>query len=382
MDSTVMRAASLPDALAAVDAARGVIAEQAAKSDKAAVLPERSIAALKDAGLLSVGIPAAYGGQGFDTRALAEVGMRLGSLCGSTAMIWAMHQIQLGCLDVSAARQPELADYVRRAGRDQHLIASVTSEVGVGGSLRTSRAAVAQVPGGVEVVKRAPTISYAEAADSFLVTARRHPGAGAGDQVLVLTEAHQTTLQPTGTWDTLGMRGTCSAGFGFRAEVPAWQVLDEPFGQMATRCMVPLSHVLWSAVWWGIAHDAFQRAVCHVRAKLRDSSEAPNPRVGWMHARSQTIRDSVRQFASDHAADPAAPGLAVRANALKMLVSTETVRIVEMAMEVCGMAGYSEVGEFSVTRHLRDLYSARLMIANDRLNAVNSELIPFGEDVF
>ena len=45
------------------------------------------------------------------------------------------------------------------------------------------------------------------------------------------------------------------------------------------------------------------------------------------------------------------------------------------------MAGYSEVGEFSVSRHLRDLYSARLMISNDRLGAVNAELLAFGDDL-
>lgn len=42
------------------------------------------------------------------------------------------------------------------------------------------------------------------------------------------------------------------------------------------------------------------------------------------------------------------------------------------------MPGYSEVGEYSVCRQLGDLYSVRLMISNDRLNAINSELLAFG----
>jgi acyl-CoA dehydrogenase len=62
-----------------------------------------------------------------------------------------------------------------------------------------------------------------------------------------------------------------------------------------------------------------------------------------------------------------------------MRVSHDTVRIAELALEIAGMAGYSEVGEFSVGRQLRDLYSARVMISNDRLNAVNSELLAFGD---
>src|SRR4051812_12818023 len=100
----------LAAALVAIDAAKGVITEDATKADKAAVFPERSIAALREARLLSAGIPEPYGGQGFDATQLVEVAMRLGTLCGSTAMIWAMHQIQVACMANSAGRQPEVAD--------------------------------------------------------------------------------------------------------------------------------------------------------------------------------------------------------------------------------------------------------------------------------
>jgi acyl-CoA dehydrogenase len=370
----------LAAALVAIDAAKGVITEDATKADKAAVFPERSIAALREARLLSAGIPEPYGGQGFDATQLVEVAMRLGTLCGSTAMIWAMHQIQVACMANSAGRQPEVADYLSRAAREQYLIASITTEAGVGGNLRTSKAAVRRVPGGVELAKRAPTVSYAEAADSFLVTARRDDGAAAGDQVLVLATAEQATLQPTGMWDTLGMRGTCSPPYEFHAVVPAWQVLAEPFGEIASNCMLPMSHALWSAVWAGIADDALNRALRFVRVKLRNSTSPPNPRIGWMHARAQAMKDSIRQFAADYAKDHVGRGITVRANALKMRASVDAVRVAELALEVCGMAGYSEVGDFSVSRQLRDLYSGRLMISNDRLNGVNSELLPFGDD--
>ncbi len=374
-------ALSLPEALASVDDAQAVITAEAAKADKAAVFPEPSIAVLRDARLMSAAIPQEYGGHGFSAPQLSELAMRLGALCGSTGMIWAMHQIQVACLVRSAMEQPRLAKYLRRAATDQHLIASVTSEEGVGGNLRASKTAVLPAPGGVEITKRATTVSYAEAANSFLITARRGPAAAPGDQVLVLAESHQVTLRPTGSWDTLGMRGTCSAPQALTALVPAAQVLSEPFGQIAARCMLPVSHILWSSVWSGIADDALRTAVKFVRAKSRDSASVANPRVGWMHARSQMIKDSIRQFAADYQANPGGAGLTVRANALKMQVSTDVVRIAERALEVCGMAGYSEAGEFSVTRQLRDLYSARLMISNDRLNAVNSELVTFGDDV-
>ncbi len=369
---------SLTEALAAVDRARAVIVGEAARADRAAAFPAASIAALQDAGLMSAGIPRAYGGHGFDAPRLSELAMRLGALCGSTAMIWAMHQIQLACLENSAGKQPEVAGYLRRAAREQLLIASMTSEEGTGGSLRISKTAVRPTAAGVEISKRATTVSYAEHADGFLVTARRGEDAGPGDQVLVLVQAHQAKMRPFGGWDTLGMRGTCSGPQELTAVVEPWQVLAEPFGEIASSRMVPLSHVLWSAVWSGIAEDALGRSVRFVRAKLRGSTSAPDQRIGWIHARSQLIKDSIRQFAADYAAQPGGCGLPVRANALKMRVSIDAVRIAEAALEVCGIAGYAEVGEFSVSRQLRDLYSARLMISNDRLTSVNSELLVFG----
>ncbi|WP_431873272.1 acyl-CoA dehydrogenase family protein [Amycolatopsis sacchari] len=369
----------LPAALAAVDAAAPTITEQAPKVDRTATFPEESISALRSARLLSAAAPREHGGHGFTTAELTEVAFRLGALCGSTAMIWAMHQIQLACLTAGAGHEPRLAGYLATAAREQHLIASVTSEEGVGGSLRTSRAALRPAPGGVRLTKRAPTVSYGEAADSLLVTARREESAHAGDQVLVLVLAEQARLRSAGGWDTLGMRGTCSGPQLLTAEVPAWQVLPRPFGEIAATRMVPLSHVLWAAVWCGIAEDALRRSVRYVQARLRGKDGAPNPRLGWMYARQRTMLDAVRQFAARYDREPRAPGLTVHANALKMQVSRDAVGVAQLALEVCGMAGYSETGEFSVARQLRDLLSARLMISNDRLNEANSELVAFGD---
>lgn len=369
----------LAAALAAVDDCAAMIAEQAYKVDRSATFPEQSMAALRDARLLSAGIAREHGGHGLSTRELTEIAQRLGTLCGSTAMIWAMHQIQIRCMAVSAQREPKIAEYLTQAAREQLLIGSVTSEEGIGGSLRTSRTALLPVADGFQFTKRAPTVSYGETADSLLVTARRTPEAAAGDQVLVLVTARQARLRPTGGWDTLGMRGTCSGAHELTAQVPAWQVLPQPFSEIATGCMVPLSHALWAAVWCGIAEDALRRSVRYVQARSRGGSAPANPRLGWMYARVATMTDAVRQFAESYDRDPAAVGLNIRANAVKMQISTDAVRVAEMALEVCGMAGYSETSDFSVCRQLRDLLSARLMIANDRLNEATSELVAFAD---
>ncbi|MFJ9559186.1 acyl-CoA dehydrogenase family protein [Streptomyces fuscichromogenes] len=385
MTSAVAPATAV-EALARVDALRDTLSAGAETADRTAGFPRQGIDALKESGLLSAAVPAAYGGAGLTAPALAELAMRIGRHCSSTGMIWAMHQLQLACLAPGAESRPLLADYLRTAAAEQHLVASVTSEVGIGGNLRMSRAALVPVGEDCLLEKHATTVSYGEQADSLLVTARRDQQAAADDQVLVLVLRDQARLRRTGPWNTLGMRGTCSAPQHLQAVVPRGQVLAEPFSAIAARVMVPLSHILWAAVWTGTATDAFRRAVrfSQVKAARQSGAFVPDPRLGRMHATLTMLRAEVRGLAADFADSRAAEGaprdLTVPANALKVSASEESVRVAALALEVCGMAGYSEEGEFSVARHLRDLYSGRVMIANDKLNAVNTELLLTGED--
>ena len=112
----------------------------------------------------------------------------------------------------------------------------------------------------IRVSKRAPVVSYGEEADDILLTARRSPDAPAGDQVLVLVRKADTALTRAGDWDTLGMRGTRSLGFTIDATGLVEQVVPSPFADVASQTMIPVSHVLWTSVWLGVATDAVSRA--------------------------------------------------------------------------------------------------------------------------
>ena len=70
-----------------------------------------------------------------------------------------------------------------------------------------------QSDGRIVLVRDASVISYGAQADAVVTTARRDADADASDQVLVVFEKKNYSLEKTGGWDTLGMRGTCSAGF-------------------------------------------------------------------------------------------------------------------------------------------------------------------------
>jgi alkylation response protein AidB-like acyl-CoA dehydrogenase len=77
------------------DALRQVIDEVvepgAAPVDRDGAFPRAQLDALAAAGILALTVPAEYGGAGGGLREAAVVIRELGSVCGSTAMVLAMH---------------------------------------------------------------------------------------------------------------------------------------------------------------------------------------------------------------------------------------------------------------------------------------------------
>jgi acyl-CoA dehydrogenase len=302
-------------------------------------------------------------------------------------MVFAMHQIQVACLVHHALEQPWLAAYLRRLAESQRLIASVTSEVGVGGSTRTSVCAVERKGSRVRLVKDATTISYGQDADDLLVTARAHADAAPGDQAMVLLESGDFQLKNRGHWDTLGMRGTCSAGALVDSEAAAEQVLDVPFAEISALTMVPVSHLVWTALWSGIAASAVSRAARFVREEARKKPGTTPPaalRLAEVHTELQAMRSGIAAMASEYEtlrtsaegrAELTGMGFAIRINNLKIHASQAVTRVVHQALQICGIHGYKNDSPFSVARQLRDAHSASLMVANDRIYASNASLL-------
>jgi acyl-CoA dehydrogenase len=367
-----------------------VAAQHAGDVDVNARFPKESIDALKAIGGLSAFLSPELGGRGVSFEAIAEACFILGKRCGASAMVFAMHQIQVVTLARHAAEQPFFRDHLRRIAAEQRLVASVTSEVGTGGDMGSSIAAVTPGEGGLGFTKQAPTVSYGGYADDLLTTVRRSPDAEANDQVIVLTRADQHKLDPQGTWDPFGMRGTCSPGYIVSAEFAPEQVVEQPFSEVAAQSMVPVSHVLWSHLWLGIATDAFDRSRAFVRAAAKRTPGLTPPaahKLSIVMGELQLLRGEVKAGLSDyveHFDDPdwlMTMAAALRFNNLKIAASEQVSRICQGAMAVSGIVGYKNDTPFAVGRHLRDSMSACLMIANDRIHATNAGLLLIAKDV-
>lgn len=365
---------------------REILATHAAEVDRDARFPRESIEALRQARLLSAYVPEEYGGLELNVIQVARLCEVLGQYCASSAMIFAMHQIQVACLVHHAQSSTYFRTYLRRLAEEQRLIASATTEVGVGGDLRTSLCAVEVADSRFRLTKKAPVISYGESADDILVTCRRAADAPPGDQVQVLLHRGEFTVEPLSGWDTLGFRGTCSSGFTLTARGDAEQILPCSFADILSRTMHPFSHVVWSALWAGLAFDAMNRARAFVRAEAR-KTPGETPLSALRLAEADAVLQEMRHHIAGHARDYhellAAGqseafeqfGFAVRTNNLKVSSSQRVIDVVSRALLICGIAGYRNDSKYSLGRHLRDAYGAALMVNNDRIVKLNATLL-------
>jgi acyl-CoA dehydrogenase len=362
-----------------------IAAQYCDQVDREGRFPHEALRALKAERLLSAFVPREFGGEGASISDISEVVSIISQACSSTGMVYAMHQIKASSLISYGCASPWHQAFMRRVSDEQLLLASATTEGGgVGGNLRNSICAVMRNGDRFTLEKSGALISYGAEADAILITSRSGPDAPASDQVMSVLTRDQYQLERTMKWDALGMRGTCSDGFTFRGEGHVDQILPGDFGDIAAKSMLPVCHILWSAVWFGIAYSAFARAQQFVRAEARRNPSMTPPgalRVAeganmLQMMKANTIAAIARyEQAKDNADDLGSVAFIVAMNNVKIGASRMAGDIIAQAMLITGIQGYRNDTPFSVGRQMRDAMSAPIMISNDRIFGNVSNLL-------
>jgi acyl-CoA dehydrogenase len=367
-----------PDFKTRAAAAASVAGANAGAVDREARFPSEAFAAVKAQRLLGILVPADLGGENATITDVVETCYALARACASTGMIYAMHQIMVACLVRHAQHSAWHRRLLRRLCDEQLLLASSTTDGQGGGDLRKSDCAVETDGTRFTVAKNATVMSYGAQADAIVATARRTPDAPPTDQVLVAIVKEDYRLEHLLDWDTLGMRGTCSAGFKLEAAGAIEQIFPEPYHKIHTQTVTPVAHLTWSAVWAGIAAGAVDRARAFVRAAARKSGGQMPPGAAHLtraNATLSTLRSTIgsalQRYESILSDDEAVAGLEfqTRMNLLKVTSSELASAVVMSTMQATGLSGYRNDGEFSIARHLRDVLSSSIMINNDRILA-------------
>lgn len=359
-----------------------VLARHAAQADSDAAFPVASVQALRDGGLFGLLVPEEYGGLGGDLRDLADTAQILAGGCLSTAMIWAMHGQQVDAI-VRFGDERLHAEVLPRIAAGEVYVASVTTEPGTRSSLMTAQAPLhaAQTAGTLWVERDAPIVTGCEHADAFLVTMRDAPQASQHQVTMVYADRRQLRVRSDGRWDPLGMRGTHSVGLRLAGAVPAHQVVGERggFRRVAVESMIPLAHIGWSACWLGAARAALAAVVGLTRSPRRPAALDPDSdlvaeRLARVRIDLEVVGaylgEAVREVGARRDADGSLDDAAtqIHLNTLKVVAAESTYRAVDRLVQLAGLTvGYLRDSPIPLERHLRDLRSASLNYADDRL---------------
>ncbi|MDX8031366.1 acyl-CoA dehydrogenase family protein [Lentzea sp. BCCO 10_0856] len=375
---------------AAADVARELVPllrAHAREVDAKAAFPVEALRALRDSGLMGLLVPREHGGMGGGVHDVAEVGRVLAHGCASTAMIWAMHSQQVD--SIVAFADARLAErLLPRVAAGEVFIASVTTEPGSGGQILRASASLTGGTGTLALDRKAPIVTGGEHADGFLITMRDSAESSADSVTLVYADRDQLSLEVTGDWDPMGMRGTRSVGMRVTGEVEPDQVVGERggFRRVALASMVPVAHVAWSACWLGAAQSALSDVVRLIRSAAKPGGLDPHSdlvteRLARVRIDLELVSGYLRQVCDKVAAHRAQgrplddTATQIHLNTLKVAAAELTFGAVDRLVQLCGMAtGYLKTSELPLERHFRDLRSASLNIANERLLKVTGAL--------
>ena len=369
----ILDRSSFPQRIAAVTA---VAASEADDVDRVARFPRKAIDATRTQRLLGVQVPQAFGGDGASIFDITDMCYALGRACSSTAMIFAMHQTKVACLIRHGGGSAYHEALMRRVASEQMLLASSTTEGQNGGNIRFSSAAVEHAGSEISLVRNATVISYGAQADGIVTIARRDSDAAGSDQVLLAITKDDYTLERSVEWETLGMRGTCSAGFELKFKGSSEQIFPEGYDKIHAQTMTPVAHLCWSSAWAGIAAASVARAQAFIRKAARGAGGQMPPGAAHFNAARMKlaklraiITANLDNYAAHEHDERVLSSIDFQSsiNLLKVEASELAVETVMSAMRACGLAGYRNDGDFSVGRLLRDVLSSPIMINNDRI---------------
>jgi acyl-CoA dehydrogenase len=359
-----------------------VAAPVADEVDRESRFPRETVAELRSSGLLAALVPKEMGGGGATLAEIAGAVRAIAFNCTSSALVLAMHSIEVSNL-VRHGDSEGLRAFLAEVASERLLIANANSEVGIGGDVGRSSCAIEPVDGGLRLEKQALAISYGEYADAIAATARRTPDSEPTDQAQLFCRKQDFTLEQTSSWDATGLRGTCSNGFRVVATVDEAMIYPVPFAVVAANGGIQASTILLSAAWVGLAEAAAAKAHEYVRAAARRSIGTVPPSAGQLailatelqQSRSLLVAAANRFTALEASPEMESPSFVASVRNVKVSTSELAVRIAGGALTICGIAGFKRDTPFSLDRQIRDAQGSLVMVSNERYLRANAEML-------
>jgi len=345
-----------------------VAAEHAARHDRDGTFPIEGLAELAHSGYLALAIPHALGGGGASVTQMVLGNLALARGDASLGLVVAMHTALVGRLRDSgiwpAAHFERLGQAIAAARADRGaLINSLASEPELGSPSRGGLPATTatRAASGWRIAGRKTFASGSSVLRWGLISATAHIEDAEPylANFLIPMATRGVRIEPT--WDTLGMRATCShtvvlddVEVAAEAELPRVTAAADslPHERAWSLCV--------SAVYLGVAEAARDFAVQFARDRKptalggKSIASLPNirERVGHMDLLLFQARGVLVSSARAWDAAPT-PAMDAALAAAKVITSNTAVAIVEEAMRLVG--GSSLDRALPLERHYRDV---------------------------
>jgi alkylation response protein AidB-like acyl-CoA dehydrogenase len=329
------------------------------------------MAALREAGLLGIAVPEAFGGRGASLAEIAEVVERVAGACCSTGMVYAMHVC--GTATIAAGADPaepgRLAEALRAIAAGSHLTTLAFSERGTRSHFwaQASRARVEE-DGAVVLDADKTWVTSARHADSYVVATGAVGGSSPLETELYLVPADAAGIEVGAPFDGLGLRGNDSSPVSFGGvRVSA----DRRIGAPGSGLPLMLSQTLpafttaCAGCCLGLAESALAHAAAHVStARLEHLGDAalrdlPTIRQRLGTARVRTLETRALLAATVGAVEAGEDTAPLQVLALKASGAEMAIAVTDEAMRSCGGAAYSR--HLALERCFRDARASAVM---------------------
>jgi alkylation response protein AidB-like acyl-CoA dehydrogenase len=346
--------------------AREVLARHADDVDRRGRWPAEGVAALAEAGLLGLTVPAAFGGAGEGPRTFAAALSALSEHCASSAMVYLMHACAAQVF-AAATDYPGREAVLRAMAAGRHLGTLAFSEKGSRSHFWAPVSQAVARDGGCRLTAEKSFVTSAGHADSYVVSTRSAGATEPTASALYAVPRDATGLTVGGPWDGLGLRGNASAPV--RLEGVAVRASDrlsgegEGLGVMLT-VVLPWFQLGSSAVAVGIARAATEGIRHHLRAARLEhvgQSLAELPTLRARLAQMQVAVDTQQAFLGHVARrmECSGPDTLLAVLESKAAAAEAALRVTDLALRVGGGAAFAR--RLTVERNFRDARALAVM---------------------
>jgi alkylation response protein AidB-like acyl-CoA dehydrogenase len=348
------------------DVAERVLAPAAGQNDKEGRFSTEAVNALGQSGLLSLTLPAEFGGSALGPRTFSAVTATLAEADASVAMVYLMHV----CAAATIAARPHaiIAETLKEIAAGQHLSTLAFSEAGSRSHFWAPLSRARRSNGVVRVTAKKSFVTSAGHAQSYVVSMLAPDGKGPTDSTLYLVPASMAGLTVAGAWDGMGLRANASSPMMLEdCELPsALQLTEDGAGFNAMlNVVLPLFNLGTASVGLGLCRAAVVATAAHLKTArfehlgqtLGESLPTLRAQLAAMQIETDGLAVRIDDLV-DHLERPRETTL-LRVLETKAAAGDIAISVTSAAMRVCGGAAFSK--HLAIERLFRDAHAGAVM---------------------